>query len=597
VIKMLTIKHSHHYLTYNMPFSGCLNISHHVIVYQKCNNITGQQVNIKLGVNYVIAVNRILILILIFAILIFSGCEGEDQASTNPTLPSNQQSIPEIKLVSFTSVYSLNNYNQNPSPLFMWDNVPGNESDKLIEHLKSLEYDWVENAQITKTNEYLFCWDEVLVEISKSYFDYFYFSDFLQKYGNELRGEIIEKSDDNMTINVFDENQSLSLKLNYDKTRMFLTKADGETKEFLVKMEDGKLNVYGDENKTIRVYDDENSLMIILRSNTRAVLETFDSRGHFPVKEENGKIILFDRRSTLSYNSTEKYYAVYNLSITNNGLKTLNFTIYDMHLRIGDQIFNTTPVELSEVYPPFNLMAESATMSPGQNLTGCIIFQVNSFYDKSFQLMYNSTSIISESFERTIEALTISEYFNYSSVFDTPQFNVDYEKDVDMDDLEPDDLYSARGHYPPIWPNWVNKNTVEFYKELDSQNLLNHSVSFGISGLPKTTITYVLSVTPNRNITIMPRDRPRLIIVDDGKEEIINESMDYVAILGGQTYELYSENILQMNIYNATIIHTEFDNMYGWNMGMRMTLNDQVVVFDENQNMVIAAYDHGHFVS
>jgi hypothetical protein len=261
---------------------------------------------------------------------------------------------------------------------------------------------------------------------------------------------------------VFDENQSLSLKLNYDKTKMILTKADEETEEFLVKMEDGKLNVYVDENKTIRVYDDENSLMIILRSNTRAVLETFDSIGHFLVKEEDGKIILYDRRSTLSYNSTDKYYAVYNLSITNNGLKTFNFTIYDMHLRIGDQIFNTTPVELSEVYPPLNLMAESATISPGQNLTGCIIFQINSSYDKSFQLIYNSKPVISESFERSVDALTISENFNYSTVFDTPQFDVDYDKNVDMDDLEPDDLYPAAGHYPLVWPNWVDRSTVEF---------------------------------------------------------------------------------------------------------------------------------------
>ena len=573
-----------------------------------------------------ITVNRILILILILAALIFSGCIREDQATTDPTLPSNaatdgaaimqipattepnsnQQSIPEIKLVSFTSLYTLNNYNQNLSPVFVWDNVPGNESDKLIEHLKSLEYDWVENAQITKTNEFLFCWDEVLVETSKSYFDYRYLSEFLQKYGGDwVRSTKIEKSDDNRTINVFDENQSLSLKLNYDKTRMILTKTDGETKEFLVKMEEGKLNVYGDENKTIRVYDDENSLMILLKSNISALLETSHYRANYPVREEDDKIILYDRRSTRSYNSTEKYYVVYNLSITNNGLKTFNFTIYDMHLRIGDQIFNTTPVELSEVYPPFNLMAESATISPGQNLTGCIIFQVNSFYDKSFQLMYNSTPIISESFERTVEALTISEYFNYSSVFDTPQFNVDYEKDVDMDDLKPDDLYPAGGRNPPIWPNWVDRNTVEFYKELDSQNLLKNSWSLGRSGLPWTKIEYVLSVTPSRNIIITrietpsPRheNRSRLIIVDDGKEEIVNKSMDYAAILGGQTHELNSDDMLQMNISNATIVRTEFTNVYGWNLASRITLNDQVVVFDENQNMVIAAYDRGHFVS
>lgn len=376
------------------------------------------------------------IFIFIFTTVIFSGCEREDQATTDPTLPSNQQSLPEIKLISFTSVYSLNNYNQNPSPVFMWD--------------------------------------DVLVETSESCFDYPYLSDFLQKYsGDWVRGATIEKSDDNMIINVFDENHSISLKLNYDKTRMILTKPDGETEEFFVKIESGKLNVYGDENKTIRVYDDENSLMIILKSNTSALLVTSHYRAIYPVKEEDGKIILYDRRSTLSYNSTEKYYAVYNLSITNNGLETFNFTIYDMHLPMGDQIFNSTPVELSEINPPFNLIAESASLSPGQNLTGCIIFQVNSSYDKSFQLMYKSTPIISESFESSVEALTISEYFNYSTVFDIPQ----------------------------------------------------------------------------------------------------------------------------MNISNATIVKTEFLNLYGWGMASRITLNRQIVVLDENQNMVIAVYNPGHFIS
>ena len=38
--------------------------------------------------------------------------------------------------------------------LFSWENVPGNESKKLISYLKNdLEIDWVSNAQIIKTND------------------------------------------------------------------------------------------------------------------------------------------------------------------------------------------------------------------------------------------------------------------------------------------------------------------------------------------------------------------------------------------------------------------------------------------------------------
>ena len=165
-----------------------------------------------------ITINRILILIFILTTLIFSGCIREDQATTDPKLPSNaatagatimqipttiepkllsnQQSIPEIKLVSFTSAYGLKFCSQNPSRVLIWDNMP-------------------------------------------------------------------------------------------------------------------------------------NSLMVIFRSNTSGVLlDTVGVKLYYPEKEYD-KIIFLDRRSTL--NPTEKYYAVYNLSITNNGLNTLNFTIYDMH--------------------------------------------------------------------------------------------------------------------------------------------------------------------------------------------------------------------------------------------------------------------------
>jgi hypothetical protein len=95
----------------------------------------------------------------------------------------------------------------------------------------------------------------------------------------------------------------------------------------------------------------------------------------------------------------------------------------------------------------------------------------------------------------------------------------------------------------------------------------------------------------------MHGDRSRLIIVDDGKEEIMNKSMNPKTIRGGEIYKLNSENMPQMNISNATIVKTTFYNTYGWNLASRITLNRQIVVLDENQNMVIATYDPGHFVS
>ena len=164
-----------------------------------------------------------------------------------------------------------------------------------------------------------------------------------------------------------------------------------------------------------------------------------------------------------------------------------------------------------------------------------------------------------------------------------------------MDDLEPDDLQGC----PLIWPNWVDRSTVEFYKKLDCQNFLNHSVNVKITYLPCTLINYELSVAANKNITIMQGDRiqSQLIIMDDGKEEIFNEQINYVAILGDRTYDLNSENKPQMNISNATIVQTEFRERRGRSLSGRLTSNTQIVVLDENQNIVIATYRAAHFVS
>lgn len=85
--------------------------------------------------------------------------------------------------------------------LFNWDGIPGNDNGKLIEILKEdLDIDWVENAKI-------------------------------------------EKIDDN-TIRVYTEENSLSLKLNNEKTKVNLEIDDDRCYQFSVLNEKEKLNVY-----------------------------------------------------------------------------------------------------------------------------------------------------------------------------------------------------------------------------------------------------------------------------------------------------------------------------------------------------------------
>jgi phage tail-like protein len=86
--------------------------------------------------------------------------------------------------------------------LFSWDNVPGTDSVKLIEFLKkNFCIDWIKAVEI-------------------------------------------EKTDDNKTIRVFTQNNSISLKLNDEKTIVTLKIDDNRADEFIAKIENGKLNIY-----------------------------------------------------------------------------------------------------------------------------------------------------------------------------------------------------------------------------------------------------------------------------------------------------------------------------------------------------------------
>ena len=89
--------------------------------------------------------------------------------------------------------------------LFSWDEVPGNDSGRLIEFLKqNFGIDWIKTAKI-------------------------------------------EKIDDTKTIRVSTEKNSISLRLNDEKTKINLKIDDGRTDEFVVKKENDKLNIYSKE--------------------------------------------------------------------------------------------------------------------------------------------------------------------------------------------------------------------------------------------------------------------------------------------------------------------------------------------------------------
>jgi len=96
-----------------------------------------------------------------------------------------------------------------PSYLFSWDEVPGNNNDKLISFFeKNLGAEWAKKATIMKIN-------------------------------------------DGRVITISDGKNSYSLALNEEKTKAILKTDDFITYEFPVKIENGKLNIYTPEYSMI----------------------------------------------------------------------------------------------------------------------------------------------------------------------------------------------------------------------------------------------------------------------------------------------------------------------------------------------------------
>ncbi|ODS39372.1 hypothetical protein BEH94_10640 [Candidatus Altiarchaeales archaeon WOR_SM1_SCG] len=87
-------------------------------------------------------------------------------------------------------------------PLFNWNDVPGNDSERLIKFLKdNLKIEWVENAEIRKTN-------------------------------------------DGKTITITKDSNSLAFKLNQKKRKAILEISGGKTHEYILEEENGKIKIY-----------------------------------------------------------------------------------------------------------------------------------------------------------------------------------------------------------------------------------------------------------------------------------------------------------------------------------------------------------------
>ncbi|MEA3283285.1 MAG: hypothetical protein U9Q68_12185 [Euryarchaeota archaeon] len=293
-----------------------------------------------------------------------------------------------------------------------------------------------------------------------------------------------------------------------------------------------------------------------------------------------------------TYNLSEWYYAAYNLSIKNNGSDVINFKVNDLHLRAGDQLFNTTTRKLYNL-SMLEVLADlgnenriedmTLSLSPGQTVNGSVVFCVDSLYDRSFLLMYNATPVTSASFEESLEALEAAERFDYSHVFGIPShssWNCYFYK------------HNPEEH-PSIWSNWVNRSVLELYKTLDLETVQSSRPD----KIPR--IWYAVRVMSERNITVVSGNR--LLVIDDFGEELINKSRNSgVAILRNRTYELQPEqeiDIPQMTIPDATIAQISYECLCGGGMEMHLTYNNQDIILDDELNMILVRYYKVKYVS
>ncbi len=323
-----------------------------------------------------------------------------------------------------------------------------------------------------------------------------------------------------------------------------------------------------------------------------------------------------DNRDINGHNISERYFTVYNFSIKNTGSKAFDLRSDEFNLSSGERIFKQISPEpgtfgwfgLSD-RPEFENKINDTTLLPGQTIRGSVIFSVNLPYDRSFLLKHKTTPINISSLEKSLEALTTAELFNYSTAIGKPPYFADrFEPPYDRDTYNPPeaDYYSGRNiAYPLIWSNWVNRSIVEFYNRLDSAELNRFR---NTSDPPMLSTVFSSKVIPEINITMLTGGSiPGVRLIDDKGEAIIDKSRfkgnGGIAIRNGNTYTIQQpENgsnidIKRVTFSDATVVHITFGNYYGWSMATRLNYNDQIVIFDENLNIIAVIYDYAHMVT
>jgi len=298
-----------------------------------------------------------------------------------------------------------------------------------------------------------------------------------------------------------------------------------------------------------------------------------------------------------TFDLVERNYVIYHLSIKNNDTNALNFSINKLQLHTGNQVF--TPADPGIIHFMGWVSSEienenklnDTLLHPDQTLEGIVIFQVDNYttlFDRSFLLRYNTTSIPSTSYEKSLEALTVAEQFDYSIAFDMPPYDNHQGGDYS---------YYPEPDSTSVWANWVNRTVFEYYKKYDEMSLPKQKPE----NIPSVEIAYAVKVIPEQDLTICGPNyrkhgeiykRTQLYVVDDTEEELFNRSIgfrdDGLAILDNQAYRPFQENMPQMFIPQATIVHISFYSFYE----SRLTHVDQDIILDEQHNIILARYDN-----
>ncbi|MCX9009508.1 MAG: hypothetical protein OIN66_00155 [Candidatus Methanoperedens sp.] len=354
-----------------------------------------------------------------------------------------------------------------------------------------------------------------------------------------------------------------------------------------------------DANKTIRVFTDENSIEI-MRYNERSILKIGDIYDLW-VREENGTHNVYDIKSGNKYDVLERYYAVYDLSIKNNGSDPLYFKLNDLRLHEGDRIFNTATLEpygSSSLEVLHDLERENklqdTILLPGQTVNGTVTFRVNSLYNESFLLIYNTTPVTSASFEKSIEALRTADHFNYATALGIPPYVNCHQRGEMTGSYVPffDDYCDA-------WANWMNRSIFETFQKSDVERMQKSPPD----NIPRIEMVYALRVIPERNITMSPVtkrfDMSHLLVTDDTGEEIINTSrIEGMAVMSNKTYTFkpqWNLNFPGMNFSNASVVRISFSGLYF--ASGRLSINNQDVIMDDKLNIIVVRNYPSQFIS